>query len=176
VQHVPIPTVISECDHHCCHRKYIPLDLAFARTIHKFQGLSAGPVDPGKIPNMYECIICDPDIKGSEKRATGLFYTALSRATTLGDEDGLHSAIYFIGSNITRDRIQRVTMQQTVNKEYVAVTRRRNWMAYLKSHTVPIGNVNTKQVNNLFNWTKKSFPYCALHEKIAAYISIKNNS
>jgi hypothetical protein len=71
--------------------------LAFARTIHKFQGLSAGPVDAGKIPNMYDCIICDPDMKQSEARATGLFYTALSRATTFGDSEGLNSAIYFMG-------------------------------------------------------------------------------
>ena len=92
----------------CCTRTNLPLTLAYARTIHKFQGQSAGPVDKGKIPNIYGCIICDPDKSEVEGRALGLFYTALSRATTLGDDDGLNSANYFTGEDFNEKRIRNL--------------------------------------------------------------------
>lgn len=159
-----------DCKYHCCQRTYVPLDLAFARTIHRFQGLSAGPVDKGKIENMYECIICDPDVKASEVRATGLLYTALSRATTLGDDNGLNSAIYFTGTNITRDRIQNVTMKSNKNEEYINVTRRRIWMNYLKQNTVTMTKSTKTTMKTTFAWTKTSIPYTRLHRQIRSYI------
>lgn len=149
----------------------MPLDLAFARTIHRFQGLSAGPVDEGKIPNMYECIICDPDVKASEVRATGLFYTALSRATTLGDDDGLNSAIYFTGNNITKDRIQNVTKKANKNEEYINVIKRRQWMTYLSQNTVKFTKATTRNMNNVFQWTKSQIMYPDLHKRIRMYIA-----
>lgn len=159
------------CKFHCCQRTYVPLDLAFARTIHRFQGLSAGPVDEGKIANMYECIICDPDIKASEVRATGLFYTALSRATTLGDDDGLNSAIYFTGNNITRDRIQNVTMKANKNEEYINVTRRRQWMNHLKKNAVKFKTNTTQKMKQVFKWTQNNISYSNLHRQIRNYIA-----
>ena len=83
--------------------------MSYARTIHKFQGLTAGPVNEGKIPNMYQCIICDPDEKKIEGTSLGLFYTATSRATTLGDDDGMNSAIYFSGNQFKEERIRGLT-------------------------------------------------------------------
>ncbi len=65
-KHVPIPTASYRCDKNCCLCTYVPLEVSYARTIHKFQGLTAGPVDEGKIPNMYQCIVCDPDEKNSK--------------------------------------------------------------------------------------------------------------
>ena len=61
LQFVPIPSSKFGYKSSCFSRTYIPLSLAYARTIHKFQGLSAGPVDEGKIPNMFDVIVCDPD-------------------------------------------------------------------------------------------------------------------
>jgi hypothetical protein len=175
LQYVPIPTITTGCRYKgCCTRTFTPLDLAFARTIHTFQGLSAGPVDFGKIPNMYECIVCDPDIKKSEVRATGLFYTALSRATTLGDDDGLNSAIYFIGNNITRERIQQVTMQADRNHELINVTRRRNWVHYLNQHTMKPESMTTARVKKVSEWLKCIIPYSKLHARIQQYISESN--
>ena len=113
LQHVPIPLAEYCCNRTnnnrvCCKRTYLPLCLSYARTIHKFQGLSAGPVDEGKIPNMFACIICDPDMRHVEGSALGLFYTALSRATTLGNEDGSESAIYFTGTAYDEARIRNI--------------------------------------------------------------------
>eukprot|EP00957_Ditylum_brightwellii_P021092 1589462-Ditylum_brightwellii.AAC.1 len=55
--HVPIPMCIVKCKHNCCAVKCCPLILAWASTIHRFQGFEAGPgphdtvkhllVDPG---------------------------------------------------------------------------------------------------------------------------------
>jgi hypothetical protein len=152
----------------------VPLDLAFARTIHKFQGLSAGPVDEGKIPNMYECIVCDPDIKASERRATGLFYTAVSRATTLGDDDGLNSAIYFIGNNITKERIQEVTRQQRKNQELINVTRRRRWVSYLKKHKIKHQDTDKPEIQQIFQWSTQRIYFYILRNRIQQYIRHKN--
>jgi hypothetical protein len=93
---------------------------------------------------MYECIICDPDIQGAECRATGLFYTAASRATTFGDENGLNSAIYFQGKGFTRDRVQKVTKITNSSKEFINVTRRCEWVKHLKKNTIKSKRVNTK--------------------------------
>jgi hypothetical protein len=85
---------------------------------------------------MYECIICDPDIQGSECRATGLLYTAASRATTFGDANGLNSAIYFQGKDFTQNRVQKVTKMTNSSKEFINVTRRREWVKHLKKNTI----------------------------------------
>ena len=128
---MPIPTSTYRCDHGCCIRTFVPLDVAYARTIHKFQGLSAGPVDNGKVPNMYECIICDPDEKKFEGSALGLLYTAVSRATTLGDDQGLGSAIYFTGSEFKERRIRRLTKLKDSDEDFKVAQKRQKWVEYL---------------------------------------------
>ena len=120
------------CNKKCCTRTFIPLEVAYARTIHKFQGLTAGPVDEGKIPNMYQCIICDPDEKKYEGTSLGLFYTALSRATTLGDEDGLNSAIYFTGGDFKEQRFNRLTKLKGSLQDFKNVIKRQQWVDYMK--------------------------------------------
>jgi hypothetical protein len=125
----------KQCKFQCCKRTFLPLELAFARTLHRFQGLSAGPVDEGKIPNMFGVIVCDPDIRAVEGRATSFFYTMLSRATTLGDENGLNSAIYFTGPHLTKERIQNLTLKTNSNQTLQNVKRRTEWVHHLKRNT-----------------------------------------
>ena len=164
------------CTKNCCTRTFLPLDLAFARTIHKFQGLSAGPVDKGKIPNMYDCIICDPDIQGAECRATGLLCTAASRATKLGDKDGLNSAIYFQGRDFTRSRIQNVTKKTNSQYEFENVKRRRAWVQHLKQNTVKARKVTTKKAQNIFAWSKKRHTRQQLKQRITLYVHALNKN
>lgn len=176
VKSIPIPVYTVRCQYSCCTRTYLPLDLAFARTIHRFQGLSAGPVDKGKIPNMYECIICDPDVKSSESRATGLFYTALSRATTLGDENGLNSAIYFTGTDFTRDRIKNLSMKSNKNEEFINIHRRRQWVKHLKQNTVtPIDISEITDAKEVFQWSKSRITQQQLRNRTRLYVKAKNN-
>ena len=94
---LPVPPEQFICTSGCCTRLFLPLAVSYARTIHKFQGLTAGPVDKGKIPNMFDLLVVDPDEKQCEGSALGLLYTAVSRATTLGEDSSLGSAIYFAG-------------------------------------------------------------------------------
>ena len=141
---VPIPLSEYNCkyskpSHTCCKRTFLPLCLSYARTIHKFQGMSAGPVDAGKIPNMFECIICDPDNKNVERTALGLFYTALSRATTLGDSEGRGSAIYFIGKDFKEERIRNIGIKQNTNESYRRVQERNTWVEYLNQNKFKTG-------------------------------------
>ena len=154
-QHVPIPSVESSCKLHCCSRRFIPLNLAYARTIHRFQGLTAGPVDDGKIPNMYHCIICDPDQKHFEASALGLLYTALSRATTLGDDNGLNSAIYFTGVNFKEDRIRNPCNKKGTTKAFEKAIHRTAWVKYLTQQTTRTSAwvlQNIKNENFYLDW------------------------
>ena len=131
MQHVPIPVASYRCDKNCCTRNFVPLEVSYARTIHKFQGLTAGPVDEGKIPNMYQCIVCDPDEKKFEGTSLGLFYTALSRGTTLGDDEGMDSAIYFIGSQFREEWIRGITKLKNSDEDFVIAKKRKKWVQFL---------------------------------------------
>lgn len=127
--------------------------LSYARTIHKFQGLSAGPVDEGKIPNMFECIICDPDKREAENIALGLFYTSLSRATTLGEDDGLNSAIYFNGLDFDEARIRNIGRCKGTNEDYKRVKSRQKWIEHLARNTKS-SSISSKTRKRVLHWAK----------------------
>ena len=82
---------------------------------------------------MYEVIVCDPDEKCFEGTALGLLYTAVSRATTLGDDSGRGSAIYFIGSAFKEDRIRNLTSKQNSTVEFELSKKRRYWVDHIKN-------------------------------------------
>ena len=158
---VPIVSVSVTCNHHCCcTREFIPLTLAFGKTVHTFQGQNAGPVDPGRPPNAVQRIICDPGTRAFEGICVGLFYTILSRATTLGHIDisdpvnirFKDSAIYFFGSNMNKARIRNITNQLN-GQLYVKVQRRALWVQYLKQHQVDF-NMDPLHKNRLFDWAQ----------------------
>ena len=106
--------------------------MSYSRTIHKFQGLTAGLVDEGKIPNMYQSIICDTDEKKFEETSLGLFYTANSRATTLGDDDGMNSAIYFSGNQFKEERIRGLTKLKNSDQDFIMAKKRQKWVEFLQ--------------------------------------------
>jgi hypothetical protein len=85
---------------------------------------------------MYNCIICDPDQKRFEASALGLLYTALSRATTLGDDNGLNSAIYFIGTDFKEERIRNPCNKQGSTKAFEKAKHRTMWVEYLRQQTI----------------------------------------
>ena len=86
---VPIVPVKCLCNKHCCERVFVPLTLAYSKTVHTYQGQSAGPTDEDKPQNAVQRIICDPGTRAFEGTNIGLFYTILSRATTLGDTSSM---------------------------------------------------------------------------------------
>lgn len=110
---MPIPVVTHQCSYGCCFRKFTPLDLAYARSIHKFQGITVGKSSNGEPSNVYEVVVCDPDDRVFEGRWPGMLYTIVSRGNSLGDPDGRNSAVYFdapiIGSSrLNRQRLERL--------------------------------------------------------------------
>jgi hypothetical protein len=69
-----------DCPKKCCNAKYCPLILAWATTVHKFQGFEAG-FDSGDTINR---IIADISTLDWEKINPGTAYVVASRAKTIG--------------------------------------------------------------------------------------------
>jgi hypothetical protein len=105
---VPIPPIEITCKKHCCTYKYVPLNIAYARAGHTFQGQNIGPNHP--IP----CIVVNPGKKLMELVCPGLLYMLISRATTIGTpENRFNSALFFCSKTMNRARISNTT--QTKN-------------------------------------------------------------
>lgn len=119
----------------------MPITLAFARTCHKAQGISVGPTDANQIPNMFQCVVCDPGDRTREGNCPGLLYMCMSRATTFGDADGLNSAFYFNDqyedtkskAKLDESRVLRTTYKCGSFVEYDAVVKRNKWVEYLEN-------------------------------------------
>jgi hypothetical protein len=117
-------------------------------------------------------IVCDPDKQIVEGRATGFLYTMLSRATTYGDEDGLHSAIYFIGSDLTRDRIQKLTLKSNTNVTLVNVARRSAWVSHLENNVVDVSDITDEMLAELVEWAEEKVDYEVLYNRCKEYEAI----
>ena len=175
-KHVPMPCVTVPCNlkRKCCTRTYVPLTLAFARTIHKFQGLSAGPTDAHQLPNMYTTIICDPGDRKREGNCPGLLYTAVSRATTLGGADNLGSAFYFVENSINTERVVNLTYKDNGNStnQYAAIDKRNRWIAM--TETGKTARDNTRQTveriqQTITNALTKRYSITYLERRIKLY-------
>ena len=152
---VPIAPINVPCKNvHCCCRTYIPLRLAFAQTIHTFQGQNAGPVEVGQAPNAIQKLVCEPGTRRFEGNCVGLFYTILSRVTTFGNpDDKFSSAIYFTGTNMNTDRVLNIT-QNEKGQMYVMAERRKLFVIYLhqNEHDSQMSKDDEIQI---LEWTKK---------------------
>ena len=116
--------------------KTVPLEIAFARTIHQFQGQECGP------DKNIKCIVGHPGPRSFEILNPGTFYSLLSRASMLGDENGNGSAIYFTGENINIHRLVRIhkkrekTIRNSKSEEDTIekVVMRNKWIEHLKQN------------------------------------------
>ena len=155
--YIPIAPIKIPCKfQNCCFRTYIPLRLAYAQTLHTFQGQNAGPTMPGQPPNSISCIICDPGTRRFESQCVGLFYTLLSRITSLGnDDDKFSSAIYFIGDNMTPERILDITHNKKGELYHNAFLRNR-FVTYLKAH-MHTSWLTTTQKERILKWAETKY-------------------
>jgi hypothetical protein len=150
---VPITPRTIFCRYMCCQQTLLPLTLAYARTIHSFQGCNAGPSQPGQQQNDVQRIIVDPGTKQFEGHNPGLFYTALSRITTMGDPaDKSTSAIFFTGSNMTSSRIMNIT-KGSHNKFFKTVLKRDKWVRRFHLHS---SSLSIDDQQTLFNWAENT--------------------
>ena len=140
------------CKFNCgCTRKYIPLTVAFGKTIHTFQGMIVEPVNEGHEPNPIKRIIVDPGTRMFEGNSPGIMYTLLSRASTLGkSDDKFSSAIYFTGANMNENRIQNITMSSK-QTEYEKVKLRKKWTQYLEKN-IEKDRLTDEEMNNILQW------------------------
>jgi hypothetical protein len=149
--YVPIVPETIGCTRNCCRMTQIPLRLAFAKTIHTFQGANVGPMPTGSPQNMIQSIVVDPGNRGFEGNNPGLFYTLASRGTTLGDQsNNLSSALFFTGKNMNPERIRNITKGSTGHK-YTKILKRERWVKYLERNTHQISTTKKEQ-DELFTW------------------------
>ena len=148
---VPIPPVTVPCTKGCCEAHFIPLVLAFARTIHTFQGMEAGP------SKEIKRIVVDVGKAAFEALNPGVLYTALSRASTLGTTpEG--SAIYFSGP-LTKDRLMNVKYKRTFNTRkqvYEKVQMRTKWIEYLNQRKQYTAIISEAEKESLRQWVMKT--------------------
>lgn len=122
---------------------------------------------------MFDVLIVDPDEKQFEATSLGLLYTAVSRATTLGDADGLNSAIYFQGTAMKESRIRNLNCKQGTTDEFKLSTHRRCWVNYLQSQarrSRPMFQHLMERQQLLCEWTKHAkIPLTTLLDRIDHY-------
>jgi hypothetical protein len=142
---VPIPMYDFNCKNQCCNIKYCPLQLSYARTIHTFQGSEAGT------DKAIHRLIVDCGTKRQESSSPGLFYSALSRATHLESYRGANdSAIYFIGENVSIDRILSLGKKANGEPHYLVMLRSK-WIQLLEKGNIVMNNsMNT--IEDLDHW------------------------
>jgi hypothetical protein len=99
----------------------------------------------------------------------------LSRATTFGDESGLNSAIYFTGSNVTKERLQWLTLRSESDKTLVYVQRRTEWVEHLQRNAVDLSQFTREEMDDLYEWAKAApIEYDVLYKRTQQYIASCN--
>ena len=150
--YVPIPSISVPCERKCCRATFMPLCLSFGRTIHTFQGQEAGPGKPIKY------IVVDVGSSGFEGKNPGTLYTAISRASTIGNGDPLKSALYFNGelefSRLTNVKYKRLKgkYKNQEKVEYDKVKFRTKWIDHLESNLNESETFSNEEKLHLRNW------------------------
>ena len=152
---VPIPTLTGICPRSGATMTYVPLLLAFGRTTHSSQGMSVGKTRKGQCKNMLERCVVDIGEARFENNAPGLLYTALSRATTIGQPDDImSSAIYFEGCHMSVERLRNVNSRLKLSNE--AVKKRRNWVRYLNKHVKELTEEEVADMDTTAQWIEET--------------------
>ena len=136
----------------CCIRRFVPLTLAWATTIHKCQGTEAGKTKPPRPPNPCKRVIVDMGNTGFEKRTPGVAYVAMSRANTLGKGDIMESAIYFMGNEFTKERLTDMTKSSSTKETTEKCKRRANWINHLEDAVHGVDDLNEDEKQNIIDW------------------------
>lgn len=173
--HVPIPVGLRDCKKGCCSLKSIPLNVSFARTLHKFQGQSVGP----KYSNKY--MVFGPGTSFFEAQNPGLLYVGLSRMSTLG-ESVENSPFLFFGPDANENRFTNVTHKrgeksQPTRIKYKSVVMREKWIQFLSRNerNFPV-IVTSDEKMMLKNWLENLSISVNDLDEIICFHSKKNKS
>ena len=90
---VAVPMVTVRCSNHgMCTRTYMPLSLAFGKTIHSFQGASVGPTPKGRPDNPFLRIVADTGTRKFESTNT---HSAV-KSHLNGRHEGPHNLVHLL--------------------------------------------------------------------------------
>ena len=113
-------------------------------------------------------IICDVGSTKFESQNIGLFYTALSRATTIGSIENkrIDSAIYFTQS-LDQLRLEKLTTKSD-NTEYEMIRKRNSWIKLLlENKDKQYTDVSNENIDSIFDWAMTtSLPFQAIENII----------
>lgn len=167
--HIPIKPISRMCEHRCCERTQVPLTIAWAKTIHTFQGQTVGfPKENGQ-QYTSKRIIVDLGTRSMEALCPGLTYVALSRATTIGGvgekqnipTKSLDSAFYFKSGTFPKN-IQNLTNIVNSTDEYLKVKSRNNWVNYLRTKETNIQYTKEEECNIVTWFMEQHIPYSTI--------------
>ena len=158
--YVPIVPHVTRCKYGCgCTRTYVPLTLAFGKTIHSFQGFNVGPVTDGQPQNAIKSVVVDPGTRNFEAMSPGLLYSVTSRVSTLGHIlDLTTSALFFDSINMNFRRIYDITRKKD-GTPYFKVSLRSKWVEYLKQRELKTKKLSSAEQHQVTQWIlKHDFP------------------
>ena len=157
-QHVPIRPETVPCSRNpgnpCCLVHFCPIVLAWATTIHKFQGFEAG----FRAHDSVNRIIADISTLQWEKLHPGTTYVVVSRARTLGtrtqtEDQIMDSALYF-DCPIGPERFTKTKINKD-GSTCVSAQNRESWMNYLNEKNKKTRvHMNDRRVNDSMTFVK----------------------
>ena len=88
---------------------------------------------------------------------------------TLGDDDGLNSALYFTGDCVKEDRIRSIGKKTHSQDDYLDVQRRSIWVQHLRDHLHVSPLTKTQKTNLFMRAESASVSYNDLFDRIHEY-------
>jgi hypothetical protein len=134
---------------------FMPLEIAYAITIHRCQGLEAGFHENDR----WNRIVMDPsDVDWEIRCNLGTLYVATSRGKSLGSRTErfpTNSAIYWTGMGTGIDRLKNCRYKKS-GEECEAYKKRQAWVDYLKTRIEATKEIfNQDKVNEITETTLK---------------------
>lgn len=100
--------------------------------------------------------------------------TSISRATTLGDEQGNNSAMYFTGEHYSESRIRNLGKRKQSDQVCERASQRAAWVNHLQHHKYETPTAET--IRAIQHWsTTTQFTLEELECRISQYTSSKQN-
>jgi hypothetical protein len=166
---IPIVPIQKSCFRYCCVRTYMPIQLCYAKTIHTFQGQSAGPVAANQQPNPVQRIVVHIGNRQFEGQNPGLTYTALSRSTSMGNSTDLTtSSLFFDGNDAIPERFVDIARAPKTLQLYKLVYLRNNWVKHLSDNQVH-PTIMHQEKDALFRWAENFRPTSAQIKKFSLH-------
>ena len=163
---VPISVTTKVCENNCCILQYIPLSIAFGKTLHTFQGQEIIK------HSIQDVMVFECETLIIESKYPGWLYTGISRVDSIGNGDIEVSSLYFIPGNARENRFINVRTKQHSDDNYKRVNERDAWISYLDSCKKTV-TFSVSEKETLMDWANSVEISSAALDEI---ISFHNNT